>query len=193
MNARQQMPSVVLYLMLTSLLAFPGQDLTAQTATARDSLLAAARAVMDAAHYCALVTVDAVGVPQARTMDPFPPEDDMTVWLGTNRRTRKVEQIGANPQVTLYYQAPDGSGYVTILGRARLVDDQGEKASRWKPEWEAFYPDRARDYLLIEVVPERLEVVDYSRGIVTVSESWTPPSVVFPADEAELQRQMEQP
>ena len=180
MNVRQRMPSVVLYLVLSSLLVIPGRELTAQTAVSRDSLLTAARAVMDAAHYCALVTVDASGVPHARTMDPVPPEDDMTVWLGTNRRTRKVEQIRANPQVTLYYQAPDGSGYVTITGRARLVDDESEKASRWKPEWEAFYPDPASDYLLIEVVPERVEVVDYSRGVVSTSESWEPPSVVFP-------------
>jgi general stress protein 26 len=112
-------------------------------------------------------------------MDPFPPESDMTIWMGTNRKTRKVADIERDSRVTLYYYSPDASGYVTVTGRARLVDDAEEKAARWKNEWEAFYQDRASEYLLIQVVPERLEVVDYSRGIVGESGTWEPPSVEF--------------
>jgi general stress protein 26 len=156
------------------------RPLAAQTTPARDTLLVAAREIMQAARYCALVTLDESGAPRARTMDSFSPGPDMTVWLGTNRHTRKVRQIEADPRVALYYAAPDASGYVTLLGRARLVDDEAEKAARWKPEWEAFYPDRASDYLLIEVVPERIEIVDYGRGIVGDPDTWEPPSITFP-------------
>jgi hypothetical protein len=68
---------------------------------------------------------------------------------------------------------------VSIVGRARLVDDPVQKASRWKPEWETLYTNRAAEYLLIEVIPERMEVVAYGRGIVGDPETWAPPSIVF--------------
>jgi general stress protein 26 len=143
----------------------------------RDQLIAAAREVMSAARYCALITLDSSGRPHARTLDPFPAEADMVVWLGTNPRTRKVAEIRRNPRVALYYFDREGQAYVTISGIARLVNDSKEKAKRWKDEWKDFYPDRAKDYLLIEVKPERLEVVSVKKGIVGDSLTWKPPSV----------------
>jgi len=88
----------------------------------------------------------------------------MTVWLATNPRSRKAAEIRRNPKVTLYYFDRESAAYVTIYGTARLVNEKAEKARRWKDDWKAFYPDRARDYLLIEVIPEKLEVVSVSKG-----------------------------
>jgi len=161
------------------LLDLQGGDLEAQTTFPRDTLLGAAREIMESARYCALVTLDESGSPRVRTMDPFPPDADMTVWMGTNRKTRKVTEIEEDARVVLYYYSPDAVGYVAITGRAHLVDDAEEKATRWKAEWEAFYQDRESEYLLIQVTPERLEVLDYSRGIVAHPETWEPPFVVF--------------
>ena len=62
-------------------------------------MIAAAREIIDAQTYCAIVTVDESGRPRARTMNPFPPEDDLTVWMATNSRSSKVQEIQANPQV----------------------------------------------------------------------------------------------
>jgi hypothetical protein len=45
----------------------------------RERVLAAAIETMTSVRYCSLVTLDANGVPQARAMDPFPPEPDLTV------------------------------------------------------------------------------------------------------------------
>ena len=99
--------------------------------------------------------------------------------MGTNRKTHKVAEIEGDARVTLYYPSPDAAGYVTVTGRARLVDDPEEQAARWKPECAAFYADRYSGYLLILVTPERLEVVDYRRGIVGDPRTWQPPSVAF--------------
>lgn len=143
----------------------------------RDSLLHAARDIMVAARYAALITVDAGGAPQARTVDAFAPDSAMVVRIGTNRRTRKVDEIRGNPQVALYYYDPASMGYVTLRGRARLVDDSTQKARYWKPEWAGLYQDRARDYLLITVLPERLEIVSVRHGITGDQATWRPPSV----------------
>ena len=115
-------------------------------------------------------------------MDAFEPQSDFTVWFGTNPRSQKVAQIRNNPVVTLYYLGPENSGYVVIHGQAELVDDQNEKNSRWKDEWEAFYPDQTDNYLLIKVTPQSMEVVSYPHGLLGDSLTWKAPSVNFERD-----------
>ncbi len=142
-------------------------------------LIAAAREIIATARYCSLITLDVSGRPQARTLDPFAPDEQMTIWLGTNARSSKVREIRRNPRVVLYYFDREAQAYVSISGRARLVNDPRLKLKWWKDEWREFYPDRAKDYLLIEVKPQRLEIVSVKRGIIGHDRSWTPPSVTF--------------
>ena len=170
------------YLLLLFIVVFPcegrGQEKKAAN-TGQDSLIAAACEIMKSAYYCALVTVDTSGQPQVRVMEPFPPEEDMVVWFGTNSKSRKVHQIRHDSRVSLFYFDPDGVGYVTITGTDRLVNDEKEIAPRWKEGWEEFYPDREDNYLLIEVTPKRLEIISLKHGIIGDSETWTPPSIEF--------------
>jgi general stress protein 26 len=155
--------------------------MTAQVVS-EDSLVLIAHEIIDAAHFVALISLDADGHPQARVMDPFPPESDMTVWLATNPRSRKVEQIRKDNRVTLYYFDKSGLGTVTLMGTARLVDDPAEKAKRWKAGWEAFYPDRDSSYLLIEFRPVRMEIVSIKHGLSGDPQTWTPDRVEFHVD-----------
>jgi general stress protein 26 len=173
------MKSALLALSLALLLiAFSGTSVYGQDAS-REKLIAAARETMAAARYCALITSDSSGHPLARTLDPFPPDKNMVVWLGTNPRSRKVAAIRRNPRVTLYYFDREAQAYVTIAGLARLVNDPKSKAKWWKDEWSAFYHNRKKDYLLISVTPLRMEVVNVTKGIVGDPQTWKPPSVTF--------------
>lgn len=149
------------------------------SANADQHLIAAAKEIMNSEGSCALITIDDEGVPRVRAMDPFAPEEDLTVWFGTNSRSRKVEQIKKDPRVSLYYLDEDASGYVIVQGVARLVNDPKEKEKRWKAEWEAFYPDKTKDYLLIEVTPIWMEVLSPPRGISADPVTWQPPVVNF--------------
>ncbi len=146
----------------------------------RPAALEAAREIIVGARYAALITTGPDGVPQARTIDPFAPEPDFTVWFATNPLTRKVDEIRRDPRVVLYWFDPGVEGYVTLRGRARLVDDAAERRRRWKPEWEPFYPDRERGYLLVAVTPERMEIVSPRRGITGDAVTWRPPTLRFP-------------
>jgi general stress protein 26 len=143
----------------------------------QDELIAAAREIMTVARYCALITSDGRGRANARTMDAFAPDESLVVWFGTNPLSRKVSEIRRNPHVTLYYFDRESQAYVTIQGVARLVNDPKEKARHWKDDWKAFYPDRDKGYVLIEVRPVRLEVVNTKTGVVGTSHDWAPPSV----------------
>ncbi len=168
------------WIMGLTVLGLWAPGLAAQGPQPRDTLLAAAREIIASARYCGLVTMGDQGQPHTRTMDPFAPDQDWSIWMGTNRNTRKVQEIERDPRVTLYYFSPELVGYVSVSGSARLVDDPAEKGKRWKAGWEGLYRNRGAEYLLIQVVPDRLEVVHYSRGIVGNPETWQPPSVVFP-------------
>lgn len=142
-------------------------------------LLTAAREIMSSAGTCALITVDKDQRPRVRVMDPFKPEPDFTVWFGTNPKSRKVDQIKKNPKVTLYYLETGNTGYVMIQGTAQLVNDEREKETRWKDGWEAFYPNKPIDYLLIKVTPNWIEVVSYAHNILGDPETWEPAKIVF--------------
>ena len=172
----------IIYLIVAVLFLMPSTGFN-QIIKLQDSinnkLKKAAREIMTSAGTCALITIDQKGRPRVRVMDPFVPESDFTVWFGTNPNSRKVDQIKKDPKVTLYYLDSDGSGYVMIHGTAQIVIDQEEKEKRWKVEWEAFYPNKTEDYLLIKVSPEWLEVISYTRGIAGDPTTWEPPTVLF--------------
>lgn len=146
---------------------------------ARAKALRVARDIMRATRYCALVTMDATAGSVARTIDPAPPDSLMIVRFVTNPQSRKVRQLAADPRVVLYYFDATAQRYATLYGRARVVA-AADRARRWHEAWTPFYPDRARNVTMYEVVPERLEVVSPGEGLTGDSVSWAPPAVLFP-------------
>ncbi len=151
----------------------------AQKDTTNTKLMKAAREIMTGARYCALITLDDEGLPRARTMDPFAPDEDFTIWFGTNSKSRKVDQIRREPRVTIYYFDAGISGYVVIRGIAELVNDLKRKEVYWKDEWGAFYPNYPDNYLLIKVLPVWMEVISTQHGIFGDSITWEPPVIKF--------------
>ena len=148
-------------------------------ATHRDSVIAAARDIMGMQKYCALITLDSLGRPHARTMNPFPPEEDMTVWIATNSRSRKVAEIRNNPVVCLYYaDHANAQGCVAITGRAVLVDDQAEKLKRKREYWTQAFPDW-KYLVLIKVTPETMDVLNYRMGFLNDPVTWKTPTIEF--------------
>ncbi len=151
----------------------------------RAQLVAAAREIMAAQTYCALVTLDETGRPQARTMNPFPPEEDMTVWFATNTRSRKVEEMRKDPRVLLYYSDHSKAiGYVALSGRAVLVADKKEILKRKRAYWDQAFPG-LENLVLIKVVPERLDVLNYAKGALGDEVTWRTPSIELGAGEKE--------
>ncbi|ACG75085.1 pyridoxamine 5'-phosphate oxidase-related FMN-binding [Anaeromyxobacter sp. K] len=139
------------------------------TARARDgvgAVLRAARATMLRKRYCLLVTL-ADGVAHARVLEPFPPDDDFTVWLGTSRGSRKVEQLRKDPAATLAYQDDARGACAVLVGRAEIVEGVSERRRRFKPFWRAFWPEGpdGAEFVLVRFRPERIEVWDGWRGV----------------------------
>jgi general stress protein 26 len=149
----------------------------------RSEVVKAAREVMAAARYATLATIDDLGgYPNTRIVDPFPPDDDFTIWIGTNAASRKVEQLGRNPRVSLLYFDAPRQHYVSIIGAATVVRDPGERARRFKPEWNAFYKNGSAgdDYVLLRVKPLKIEIVAESLGMKNDPVTWRPVSIMVP-------------
>jgi general stress protein 26 len=145
----------------------------------RAAMIAAARELIGSQTFCALITLDESGRPQVRTMNPFPPEEDMTVYMATSTRSLKYRQIQRDPRVTVYYaDHMKGNGYAAITGRAVLVDDPEEIKRRKRAYWDQSFDPGLANLVLIKVVPERLELVVYNKaGLEQDKSTWRPPSI----------------
>ncbi len=146
---------------------------------AQQKLLEAAREVIANARNCALITIDSTGRPHARVMDPFAPDTNMVIRLGTNAFSRKVREIQRDDRVALFYFDRENAAYVSLYGRAQVSDDPAILQRWWKKAWEAFYPEKEKTYRVIIVRPERLEIVSEKHGIIGDEVTWAVPAVEF--------------
>lgn len=167
-------------LLLSSCL-LQAQDTQEQTerTISRDSLLQIARTIIDSSSCSVLVTVDEQSRPRIREMDPFPPGKDWVIWLGTSPRSRKIQQIKHNAQVVVYYYDDEGLSYVSIAGRASIINDADLKKKYWRDYWKRFYPNPETDYVLIRVEPERMEIFSVEYAIFGDTATSEPVQLAF--------------
>jgi len=164
---------------LLLLSAIPPSDLCAQSAVNKYTLRNAAREIMKETTYCGLVTIDSTGQPQVRTMNPFPANEEFITWFATSRNSRKAREIKANPKVCVYYaDHTSAKGYVSITGTAEVIDDKALLVKMKRGYWESI-PDWQNNFVLIKVVPETMDVINYKHGLVNDPKTFKAPSVVF--------------
>ena len=140
--------------------------------TSKMSLKEIAKELMVHAESAALITVDSLGVTHVRAMDPFLPEDNFTVWMGTNPKSLKVSQIQKNKLVSLYYFDKESAGYITLQGVATIVNTREKKDRYWKKEWKNFYKNTTTDYVLIKFVPNNATIISEKHKVLGDSITW---------------------
>jgi general stress protein 26 len=159
--------------------AFCATNLYAQSEINRDTILVAAREIIKETTYCGLVTIDSEGQPVVRTMNPFPVEDDLVIWFATSRSSRKVGELKTNPKVAVYFADHNtAKGYVNISGKAEVIDDKELLVKMKREYWEGI-PNWQDIFVLIKIVPERLEVINYKHGLNNDPKTFKAPSVDF--------------
>jgi general stress protein 26 len=170
-------PGTICGLILFS--AFFPSNLWSQSSVNRDTLLVAAREIINETTYCALVTIDSTGQPQVRTMNPFPANDELITWFATSRTSRKVREIKNNPKVCVYYADHlTAKGYVNITGTAEVLDDKELLIKMKRDYWENI-PDWQNIFVLIKIVPKTIEVINYRHGLNNDPESFRAPFIVL--------------
>ena len=80
------------------------------------------RAFLEEPHFAVLATINASGTPQLTVMwYALHPDDDVVV-LNATRGLLKERNLRRDPRLSLCIE--DGMRYVTLEGRAELVDDR---------------------------------------------------------------------
>ena len=107
-------------------------------------------------------------------------EDDLIVWFATNRVSRKAREIQNNPNICVYYaDHVKAAGYVAINGKAEIIDDREMLVKKKREYWEQSVPDWKNILVLIKIVPEKLEVVNYKYKLYGDPVTWKSPFIKF--------------
>ncbi len=90
-----------------------------------------AHAVITAAKFPMLATVDPGGHPRVRPVSPVRVDDDFTVYVANLASYHKTAEIAANPLVELAYLSPDHD-QIRISGRAGVVTEEDVILAIWE-------------------------------------------------------------
>ena len=142
-------------------------------------IMQAARGIISRAYFGSLITVDKDGNAKARLMEPFAPEKNFVIYLATNPKSRKVQEIQKHQQATLHYIDEPRTGYVSLYGKINIVTNDSIKKAHWKNGWERFYPNKSDGYMLLKFTPDYLEVISIRDSLTGNKENWQPARVDF--------------
>jgi general stress protein 26 len=63
------------------------------------------------------------------------------LWFVTMRGSEKLDEIANDPQVNLAYYKDRTREWVSVSGRARLVEDRAKIHELYQPDWRAWFGD----------------------------------------------------
>ncbi len=84
--------------------------------------------------------------------------DGFTVYLTTSRKSRKVQEVIADPRVSLYYSLPERFEGVTLNGSAVLDEDEDLRRALWCDAWRIYWPEGLTDpdYCVLRFTPQAI-------------------------------------
>jgi general stress protein 26 len=132
-----------------------------------DKLLQIARGIVDNVAMPLAITVGPEGEANARVVQTSKLSDDWSVRFMTDRRSRKAQETEQTGRMTLAYQCAAENSYVTLVGRARIVDDVEVKKAVWNPASYKWHPGGPTDpnVVLIDFIADRIELWSSMHGV----------------------------
>ncbi|KWX85067.1 general stress protein [Paenibacillus riograndensis] len=113
-------------------------------------------------------TIEAGNKPKVRYMAVF--HDGLQIYLATNRKTHKVEELRNNPNAFLLlgYEQGGGKDVLEIEATVAVTKNEGLRSQVWNAELEKWFkgPDDP-DYVILELQPTRIEYMgkDQQHGV----------------------------
>ena len=154
-------------------------ELNGQSSVNRDTIILAAHEIINETIYCGLVTIDSLGQPQIRTMNPFPVKDDFVIWFATSRTSRKVREIKNNPKVCVYFANHlTAKGYVNINGSASVIDNRELLIQMKRDYWNGIQGWQDK-FVLIKIIPKSIEIINYKHGLNNDPNNFKAPTISF--------------
>lgn len=113
-----------------------------------------------------LSTVDDQGQIRSRPMATQQVEFDGNLWFFAGDDSEKAAEIRNQPQVNVSYASPEKNRYVSVSGKANLVNDKDKMEELWNPLFKAWFPDGLDDprLTLLRVEVEQAEYWEAPAG-----------------------------
>lgn len=100
--------------------------------------------------------------PRVRPVAPIV-EDDMSIWVATSAKSRKVKQMKQNPKISLaFVRHPEGEKAATVIGEAEIVADMEKKKRIWglaPYDLSQYFPNgpESEDYCVLKINVSKIE------------------------------------
>lgn len=116
---------------------------------------------LEGRHACMLIDKDGDRL-RARPMSPKAIGDEHAIWFITARDSAKDDEIRRDNQVCVTVSDETSNFYLSVSGRAQIIDDRAKLREIWTKYMEAFFPGGPDDpnAVLIKVTPEAAEYWD---------------------------------
>jgi general stress protein 26 len=130
-------------------------------------LLAGAAKTIGSVRNCWLATADGPAGPSFRPMGRLRHDAGDDAWkirFLTDGRSRKASEMRRKSEVAIIYHHDPDDAFVTLIGKATLLEDASEDR-RWKSSYDAYFPTDAdrTNAVFVEVDIERMEL--WIRGV----------------------------
>jgi general stress protein 26 len=132
-----------------------------------DNPVAALDQLIGAMDTAMLTTMDAQGRLRSRPMLVQRTDFDGSLWFLAVRTSHMADDIREHPNVNVSLTSPVESLYVSISGKASLVEDHEGVMAMWKPSYKTWFPKGPEDSQLALL---KVEVED--------AEYWESPSAL---------------
>jgi general stress protein 26 len=118
--------------------------------------------LIEGIDFAMLTTVCDDGSLRSRPMSTQQFEFDGSLWFFTYSDTAKVAEVEHDRQVNVSYADPSDQKYVSVSGRATLIDDRAKIKELWNPVHKAWFPEGPDDprLALLKVDVDKAEYWD---------------------------------
>lgn len=90
-------------------------------------------------------------------------EFDGDLWFVAGADSAKVAEIAANPYVNVSYASTSANTFVSVSGRAQVLDDRAKAAALWSPAMKLFFPG-GKDDPNLRLIRVNAETAEYWDG-----------------------------
>jgi general stress protein 26 len=117
--------------------------------------------LVDKVGVCMLTTRFAGGL-RARPVEARADRAAGLIFFVTDRRGAKDDEIETHPDVALVFIDPKDKAYLSITGRASVLDDHAKAAEIWKKTDDVWWPDGPADHnvRVLRIEPTTAELWD---------------------------------
>jgi general stress protein 26 len=126
------------------------------------------RTLLKGARICMLTTRDGDGNLRSRPMALQETEIDNDLWFFTAWHSPKINELEGDDRVNV--SVVNGNSYISISGRAVIVEDRGKARELWSPAYKVWFPKGLEDpeLALLKVSLDQAEYWDNPGGVMTM-------------------------